>query len=261
MLAPAVRPGGAVLVVDERAGRDVHRARGRRRAVLRRRQRDLVPAAGSGRPRPGTGRHPDPPGRSCATWRAGPDTRRADRADFDHPFLAVLPPRRHDRRGHRVRGPRRGRHRHIVRTRPAVRQVLDGAGARVVLASRRQRARRRAGQGGCAMRCRWPATCGSPPTARAWSSGRLTRYGRIDMLVNNAGVAYSGPAEYETPEQLQNLIDTNLTGLFALTQLVGRHMLDRAAGSSSTSPHPRPPSAWTGTAWPGTPPRRPGSSR
>jgi NAD(P)-dependent dehydrogenase (short-subunit alcohol dehydrogenase family) len=48
--------------------------------------------------------------------------------------------------------------------------------------------------------------------------------------VNNAGVAYSGPAEDETPEQLQDLVDTNLTALFALTQLAGRHMLGRGSG-------------------------------
>ena len=50
------------------------------------------------------------------------------------------------------------------------------------------------------------------------------------MLANNAGVASSGPAEHEIPDQLQNLIDTHLTGLFAPTQLVGRHMLQRGSG-------------------------------
>jgi NAD(P)-dependent dehydrogenase (short-subunit alcohol dehydrogenase family) len=58
----------------------------------------------------------------------------------------------------------------------------------------------------------------------------LEHFGRIDILVNNAGVAYSGPAEDETPEHLEDLIDTNFTGLFRLTQLVGRHMLERGSG-------------------------------
>ena len=39
-----------------------------------------------------------------------------------------------------------------------------------------------------------------------------------------------GRPRTKTPEQLQDLVDTNLTGLFALTQLVGRHMLARGSG-------------------------------
>ena len=107
--------------------------------------------------------------------------------------------------------------------------MLDGAGARVVLASRRHErdvelARR--------LSDALPVACDVRVAAdrEALVAAALDRYGRIDVLVNNAGVAYSGPAESETPEQLQNLIDTNLTGLFALTQLVGRHMLDRGGG-------------------------------
>jgi NAD(P)-dependent dehydrogenase (short-subunit alcohol dehydrogenase family) len=62
-------------------------------------------------------------------------------------------------------------------------------------------------------------------------SAAAEHFGQIDVLVNNAGVAYSGPAEEESAEHWQDLIDTNLTRLFALTQLVGRHMLDRGDGT------------------------------
>lgn len=58
----------------------------------------------------------------------------------------------------------------------------------------------------------------------------LGRFVHIDTLVNNAGAAHAGPAEDETPEQLADLIAANLTGLFALPKLVGRHVLERAAG-------------------------------
>jgi NAD(P)-dependent dehydrogenase (short-subunit alcohol dehydrogenase family) len=108
-------------------------------------------------------------------------------------------------------------------------EVLDRAGARVVLASRRhEKDLELAAQ----LRDAFPVVCDVRVAAdrEALLAAALDRYGRIDLLVNNAGVAYSGPAEQETPEHLQNLIDTNLTGLFALTQLVGRHMLDRGSG-------------------------------
>src|SRR5262249_56954161 len=48
--------------------------------------------------------------------------------------------------------------------------------------------------------------------------------------VNNAGVAYAGPAEDESPVHVQDLIDTNLSAVFGLSQLVGRHMLARGSG-------------------------------
>jgi len=108
-------------------------------------------------------------------------------------------------------------------------EVLDRAGARVVLASRRhEKDLELAAQ----LRDAFPVACDVRVAAdrEALLAAALDRYGRIDLLVNNAGVAYSGPAEQETPEHLRNLIDTNLTGLFALTQLVGRHMLDRGSG-------------------------------
>jgi NAD(P)-dependent dehydrogenase (short-subunit alcohol dehydrogenase family) len=108
-------------------------------------------------------------------------------------------------------------------------QVLDGAGACVVLASRRHDDDvELAGQ----LRDALPVRCDVRVAAdrEALVAAALDRFGRLDVLVNNAGVAYSGPAEDETPEHVQDLIDTNLTGLFALTQLVGRHMLGRGGG-------------------------------
>ena len=108
-------------------------------------------------------------------------------------------------------------------------QVLDGAGARVVLASRRHDDDLDLAEtlhDALAVRC----DIRQASDRAALVSAALDRYGHIDILVNNAGAASSGPAEEETPEQLAELIDTNLTGLFALTQLAGRHMLERRSG-------------------------------
>jgi NAD(P)-dependent dehydrogenase (short-subunit alcohol dehydrogenase family) len=109
-------------------------------------------------------------------------------------------------------------------------EVLDGAGARVVLASRRtdeDHALAERLHDALAVRC----DVRQPDDREALVAAALDRFGQIDILVNNAGAASAGPAEDETAEQINDLIATNLTGLFALTQLVGRHMLDRGSGA------------------------------
>jgi NAD(P)-dependent dehydrogenase (short-subunit alcohol dehydrogenase family) len=108
-------------------------------------------------------------------------------------------------------------------------EVLDGAGARVVLASRRHQADLELA---ARLHDALPVACDVriPADREAVVRAATGRFGQIDILVNNAGVAYSGPAEEESPEHLQDLIDTNLTAVFALTQLVGRHMLARRSG-------------------------------
>jgi len=55
--------------------------------------------------------------------------------------------------------------------------------------------------------------------------------GRIDVLVNNAGYGSVGPAEDDSMDVFRMTLEINLTGLFALTQLVGRQMLDQRSGS------------------------------
>lgn len=108
-------------------------------------------------------------------------------------------------------------------------QVLDGAGARVVLASRRHDddvALAETLHDPLAVRCDVRVETDRAGVVAA----ALDKYGRIDILVNNAGAASSGPAEDETQEQVADLIETNLTGLFALTRRVGRHMLERRSG-------------------------------
>ncbi len=58
----------------------------------------------------------------------------------------------------------------------------------------------------------------------------LDRHGRVDVLVNNAGTADPLPAEDEPSEMFREVLTVNLTAAFVLTQLVGRHMLERGSG-------------------------------
>ena len=58
----------------------------------------------------------------------------------------------------------------------------------------------------------------------------LNEFGRIDALVNNAGISAVAAAEEMTIEQWQGVIDTNLTALFLCAQCVGRQMLSAGSG-------------------------------
>lgn len=50
------------------------------------------------------------------------------------------------------------------------------------------------------------------------------RWGGTDILVNNAGITAPQPAERVTPQSWQNVLDVNLTSVFALAQLVAPGM-------------------------------------
>jgi NAD(P)-dependent dehydrogenase (short-subunit alcohol dehydrogenase family) len=56
------------------------------------------------------------------------------------------------------------------------------------------------------------------------------RCGRIDILVNAAGINIRKPATEYTPEDWHRIVDTNLTGVFYVTQAVARGMLARGYG-------------------------------
>jgi D-threitol dehydrogenase (NAD+) len=55
-------------------------------------------------------------------------------------------------------------------------------------------------------------------------------FGRIDVLVNSAGVARLAPAEELSQKFWDDTIAINLTGTFQMSQAVGRHMLAAGRG-------------------------------
>jgi NAD(P)-dependent dehydrogenase (short-subunit alcohol dehydrogenase family) len=57
----------------------------------------------------------------------------------------------------------------------------------------------------------------------------VAELGRVDVLVNNAGVGTAVPASRETPEQFRGVIDVNLNGAYWMAQAAGAVM---APGSS-----------------------------
>lgn len=57
----------------------------------------------------------------------------------------------------------------------------------------------------------------------------IKEFGRVDVLVNNAGVGTAVPATRETPEEFRKVIDVNLNGSYWMAQSCARVM---PAGSS-----------------------------
>jgi len=58
----------------------------------------------------------------------------------------------------------------------------------------------------------------------------LDRHGRIDALVNNAGLGYAALVGSMTTEKVQQLFDVNIIGMIDLTQRVLPEMLERGDG-------------------------------
>jgi gluconate 5-dehydrogenase len=58
----------------------------------------------------------------------------------------------------------------------------------------------------------------------------MARHGRIDILINNAGVTWAASPEAMPIEKWQSVIDVNLTGTFLFSQAAGRVMLTQQDG-------------------------------
>ena len=58
----------------------------------------------------------------------------------------------------------------------------------------------------------------------------LEEFGRLDVLVNNAGTIRRAPAVDYSEEDWASVIEVNLSAVFRLSQLAGRHMVERGSG-------------------------------
>ena len=56
------------------------------------------------------------------------------------------------------------------------------------------------------------------------------KFGKIDILINNAGITRDASLKKMTPEGWQQVIDVNLTGVFYCTKIVSDYMLQKGYG-------------------------------
>ena len=59
----------------------------------------------------------------------------------------------------------------------------------------------------------------------------VAEYGKIDILINNAGITRDALIQKMTDDQWNLVIDVNLKGVFNVTRLVGPKMMEQGAGS------------------------------
>jgi len=75
-----------------------------------------------------------------------------------------------------------------------------------------------------------PTDVNSVSSIEAMVSKVINDFGRIDILVNNAGILLRKPIIEVTEEDFDQVINTNLRGLFFCCQLVGREMIKNRKG-------------------------------
>jgi NAD(P)-dependent dehydrogenase (short-subunit alcohol dehydrogenase family) len=106
---------------------------------------------------------------------------------------------------------------------------LAEAGADVVVAARRAEALRETaalveatGRRALAV----PTDVSDPDACAALVAAAVAEFGRVDVLVNNAGIGTAVPALKETPDQFRQVIDLNLSGCYWMAQETARAMTD-----------------------------------
>ena len=76
-----------------------------------------------------------------------------------------------------------------------------------------------------------PGDVSDEGTVRGMLEVVMGEFGRVDALVNNAGVSFIAPAEETTLSDWRRVLEVNLTGPFLLSQVFGVEMLRRGRGS------------------------------
>jgi NAD(P)-dependent dehydrogenase (short-subunit alcohol dehydrogenase family) len=110
---------------------------------------------------------------------------------------------------------------------------LGEAGASVVVTARRQEwlgpaeeELRGAGIDAAALAC----DVADQAQVEALARATLDRFGRVDILVNAAGISWGAPALEMPLDRFRSVLDVNATGTFLCCQVFGRAMAERGGG-------------------------------
>jgi NAD(P)-dependent dehydrogenase (short-subunit alcohol dehydrogenase family) len=117
----------------------------------------------------------------------------------------------------------------------ALAEALAEAGANVCIVSRDERDGERAADEIAAETgvetLAVPADVTDESSVEAMVEATLDEFGSIDVLVNNAGIARTAPAHEMSLETWNEVLQTNLTGVFLCTKHAGGTMVDGDGGT------------------------------
>jgi gluconate 5-dehydrogenase len=114
-------------------------------------------------------------------------------------------------------------------------EALGTAGASIVITARREQWLGPAEEGLKAKGLKAHAiTCdvSNPDQVKATVRAAVDRFGRLDILINNAGISWGEPAETMSVEKWREVFETNATGTFLMSQAAGNEMIRSGSGGS-----------------------------
>lgn len=111
----------------------------------------------------------------------------------------------------------------------ATAELMTAEGARVVMADISQEAGEAAAQEIGADFVR--TDVGNPAEVDALVSGTVARYGRLDVMCNNAGVHAAGTLLDTTNDDFERVVAVNFAGIFYGTRAAGRVMAEQGSGA------------------------------
>jgi gluconate 5-dehydrogenase len=78
----------------------------------------------------------------------------------------------------------------------------------------------------------WPLDITNRASAQSFVEAAMAHYGRIDVLVNNAGTNKPKPALEYSDEEYDLIVDTNLRGVYLLSTIVAQAMVNQQIAGS-----------------------------
>lgn len=76
-----------------------------------------------------------------------------------------------------------------------------------------------------------PADVSDPADCQRVVDETVANLDKVDILINNAGIASAAPATREDPEEFRKVVDINLNGSYFMAQATGRAMAGSGGGS------------------------------
>ena len=77
-----------------------------------------------------------------------------------------------------------------------------------------------------------PCDLAEPDAPDVVVGATLERYGRVDVVVNNAGTSTVGPALEDDLDEFRRIVEVNLVAPFAIARLAARSMIETGRGGT-----------------------------